>query len=106
MQPSLTASPRPAPSGKPQVGKTRKGKGKGKVSEEDVTEGMLVVLEIIFGDDISQYLSDGASNSSGALIKGSKALVFGDVRTALRWNGMSPRARALWLLREVRLAAA
>ena len=101
MKPSLTASPHPAPSGKP-----HRGRSKGKVSEEDVTQGMLTALEIIFGDDISQYLSDGARNSSGALINGSKALVFGDVRTALRWNGMSPRARALWLLREVRLAAA
>ena len=99
MQHSLTSSPKPASSRKPR-------KRRGKVSKEDVTEGLLTALEVIFGDDISKYLSDGSRRASGALIDRSESLVFGDARMALRWNAMSPRERAEWIVRHARPFAA
>ena len=104
MQRSLTACPRPASSGKPHRGKPRKGKGK--FSREDVTESFLTALEIILADDISEYLSDEAKKFPGALIKTSKVFAFGDTRTALRWHRMSPRERAVWVVRQARMVAA
>ena len=81
MQHSLTLGPEPASSPKPR-------RRRGKVSKEDRFEVLLAGLEIILTDDIS------------------KVFAFGDARAALRWDRMTPRERAEWVVMKRRRVAA
>ena len=95
-----------APSVSVRASGARPGGGAKSSPKGGAQDGLLEVLETILADESSLYLSLGHEEAVVGLNMSPKYHAFGGSMGASRWGSMTPRKRAMWVVRELRKVAA